>query len=133
MSIRAEGDHMTPLTSHAYLPTPNGPGYLESVCRQFEERAQQRPERAIRVTLEAPEATIELGWARCTLRADATGLTLRAEGDDQDALGQVCELVARHLEAHADEPIVVAWSHLGSPDSTEHRRDQMRAFHARGH
>jgi hypothetical protein len=124
---------MTPLTSEAHVPTRDGARYLEAVCRQLEQRAQQRPERAIRVVWATPEATIELGWARCTLRADKSGLTLRAEGEDQGALEQVCELVARHLETHADEPITVAWSHLGSSDSTEHRRDHMRAFHARGH
>jgi hypothetical protein len=124
---------MTPLTSEAHVPTPHAARYLEALCRQLEQRARERPQRAIRVTLTAPEATIELGWARCTLRADATGLTLRAEGEDQGGLEQVCELVARHLETHADEPIVVAWSHLGAADSAEHRRDRMRAFHARGH
>jgi hypothetical protein len=123
---------VTPLTSEGHVPTPDAAQYLEAVCRQLQQRAQERPERAIRVALEAPGATIELGWARCTLRADATGLTLRAEGEDQDALEQVCELIARHLETHADEPIVVAWSHLGSSDR-QHRRDRMRAFHARGH
>jgi hypothetical protein len=124
---------MTPLTSEAHVPTPAAARYLEALCRQLEQRARERPQRVIRVTFAAPEATIELGWARCTLRADETGLTLRAQGDDQDALEQVCELVARHLETHADAPIAVAWSHLGSTDSAEHRRDRMRAFHARGH
>jgi hypothetical protein len=123
---------MTPLASEAHVPTPDAAPYLEALCRQFEQRAREHPQRAICVTFAAPEATIELGWARCTLRADETGLTLRAEGDDQDALEQVCELVARHLETHADKPVAVAWSHLGSSDSTEHRRDRMRAFHARG-
>jgi hypothetical protein len=121
---------MTPLTSDARVLTPDGPRYLAAVCDQFEQRARQRPGNDIRVAADATEATIDLGWARCTLHADDTGLALRAEADDQDALEQACELIARHLESHADEPIEVRWSHLGSTDTAAHRRDRMRAFHA---
>jgi hypothetical protein len=122
---------MTPLTSEAHVPTQNGPQYLADLCRQLEQRAQERPELDMTVEWNETDGTIELGWARGALRADETGLSLRAEADDEDPLGQVCELIARHLETHADEPIVVTWSHQGSEETHDHRRDRMRAFHAR--
>ena len=120
-----------PLTSRAHVVTQNGPQYLADLCCQLEQRAQERRERDIRVEWDETDGTIELGWARCALRADDTGLSLRAEADNEDALVQACELIARHLESHADEPIVVTWSHLGPADTHDHRRDRMRAFHAR--
>jgi hypothetical protein len=121
---------MTPLTSEAHVPTQHGPRYLADLCRQLEQRAQEPAERDM--TVEWKETgTIELGWARGALRADETGLSVVVEADDEDALGQVCELIARHLETHADEPIVVTWSHHGSADTHDHRRNRMRAFHAR--
>jgi hypothetical protein len=122
---------MTPRTSEAYVATQSGSRYLAELCRGLEERAQKRPEPGMSVEWEENAGIIELGWARCTLRADETRLSLRAEADDEDALGQVCELIARHLQTHADEPLVVTWSHLGSADTRDHRRDRMRAFHAR--
>jgi hypothetical protein len=120
---------MMPLTSRAHVVTQNGPQYLADLCRQLEQRAQKRPD--VSVEWEETDGTIELGWARCALRADETGLSLRAEADDEDALVQACELIVRHLETHAHEPIVVTWSHLGPADTHDHRRDRMRAFHAR--
>ena len=122
---------MMPLISEADVATQNGPQYIADLCRQLEQRAQERPEPDMSVEWEEMHGTIELGWARGTLRADETGLSLRAEAEDEDALGQVCELIARHLRTHADEPIVVTWSHLGSADTHDHRRHRMRAFHAR--
>jgi hypothetical protein len=44
---------VTPLTSEGHVPTPDAAQYLEAVCRQLQQRAQERPERAIRVALEA--------------------------------------------------------------------------------
>ena len=118
-----------PLSTQARIPTPNALQYLAEVCRQFELRGQQRP--GVRVTRTDDEATIEFGWARSTLRADASALFLGAEAADEDALEQICELLGRHLEAHIDEPVSVAWSHRPSAESHDDRRDRMRAFHAR--
>jgi hypothetical protein len=126
-----ERHRMTPITSEAHVTTRNGPQYLAALCLQLEQRAQERARPDMTVEWKETDGTIELGWARCALRADQTGLSLRAEAEAEDALGQVCELIARHLETHADEPIVVSWSHLVSADTHDHRRDRMRAFHAR--
>lgn len=38
------------------------------------------------------------GWARCTLRAYPSALTLRAEASDEENLQRVEDLVADHLE-----------------------------------
>jgi hypothetical protein len=122
---------VTPLISEAHVPTGKGAQYLADLCRQLEQRAHERPEHDVSVRWQDLDGTIDLGWARGTLRADETGLFVLAEADDNDALEQVCELIARHLETHADEPIVVTWSHLGSSGTDDHRRDRMRAFHAR--
>ena len=122
---------MTPLTSEAHVPTQNGAQYLADLCRQLDQRAHERSDPDIRVDWIETDATIELGWARGTLRADETGLSVLVEADDEDALGEVCELIALHLETHVDERIVVTWSHQGSEDTHHHRRDRMRAFHAR--
>jgi hypothetical protein len=120
---------VTHLTSEAHVPTQNGPRYHADLCRQLEQRARERPDITVRWT--DSDGTIDLGWARGALRADQTGPSLRAGADAKDALEQVCELIARHLETHAEEPIVVTWSHERSPGSDDHRRDRMCGFHAR--
>lgn len=122
---------MTAFTSEAHVVTQNGPRYLADVCRQLEQRVRERPGPDITVEWTDSDGTIDLGWACGVLGADKTGLSLRVEAYAEDALDQVCELIARHLETHADEPIVVTWSHQRRADPHDHRRDRMRAVHAR--
>ena len=119
------------LTSQAHVVTRNGPQHLARLCRQLEQRAQERPVLDMSVEWDEMDATIEIGWGRGVLRADETGLSVHAEAEDENALDQLCELIARHLRSHADEPIVVTWSHLRSADTQGHQRDRMGAFHAR--
>jgi hypothetical protein len=116
---------MTPLTSEAHVPTQNGPQYLADLCRQLEQRAQERPEPDMTVDWNETDGTIELGWARGALRADETGLSLRAEADDEDPLGQVCELneASRSAsracdQAQAGTPHAVTGASHGSRPST---------------
>ena len=118
-------------SSEAHVLTEHASQYIAQLCRQLGRRAQEQPQHAMRVEWTQTDGTIEFGWARATLRADETGLWLRAEADEEEALGHMCELITRHVEAHADEPILAAWSGLASGDAHEQRRDRMRAFHAR--
>ena len=80
------------------------------------------------------DGTIDFGWASCTIHADTTHLTLRAQAEDESGLRQVCELITRHLERQAgDEELTVIWQHDGEPvrlNKSVHR-DAMRAFHRR--
>jgi hypothetical protein len=119
------------VSSEAHVSTQHGRQYLSQVTRQLEQRARAKPELGVTIERTDADATIDFGWARCALDADETSLVVRVEADDEDALGQVCELIVRHLTAHAKEPFAVTWSHHGTSDTRDDRRDRMRSFHAR--
>ena len=121
------------VTSQAHVSTVLGRRYLAEACRRLEERALANPELGLTVERTEADATIDFGWSRCTLDVDDTRLVLRATAEDDEALAQVCELIARHLEVGAEEAFALTWSHQQGPDTDADRRDHMRSFHARMH
>jgi len=104
------------------------------LCRQFDERARRRPELGVRVEWTETDGTIDFGWGRCEVRAEANALTFRAEAAGEDGLREVQELVRRHLEDHGEAAgLRLTWPTSGPPgaDGRTERRDTMRSFHKR--
>lgn len=122
-----------PVTSRAHVPTTHAHRYVAELCSRLRERAPAAPEPGLTVELTEAGATIDFGWSRCTLAADDSHITLQAEAEDDQALDQICELIARHLEGHAEQRLSLAWSHHDGPHTDADRRDRMRSFHARMH
>ncbi len=122
------------MIAEAQVQTEHASRYLAELCRQFEQRAEAKPELGVHVEWTDTDGTVDFGWGRCTLRADESMLALRVEASDHDGLRQVQELLSRHLEGHGEpEPLAVTWLQDGPPAADSHadRRDTMRAFHRR--
>jgi hypothetical protein len=124
------------MLAEATVLTENAPRQLAALCQALERRAQSRPARGISVRWTETDGTIDFGWARCTVNADATSLAFRAEAEDDDALALVCELITQHLEGHSETNApAVTWLCQGKPitgtGTRTERRDRMRAFHRR--
>jgi hypothetical protein len=67
--------------------------YLAQLCRHFQHR--------LPVTLEEDHGRIEFPAGVCTLTAGGETLILRATAADEEALAQVEDVTARHLERFA--------------------------------
>jgi hypothetical protein len=122
------------MIAEARVPTEQATRYLGELCRRLDEKARANPDLGVRVAWTETHGTVDLGWARCTVSADASTLTLRAESSDGDGVRQARELIGRHLEEHAgDDELVITWWQDGKPvtDTYAGRRDAMRGFHRR--
>jgi uncharacterized protein len=85
-------------TSEARIDTSRASRYLGQLCKHFAHK--------IPVTHTAEEGRIEFPFGVCLLDAQPELLILRAEASDAQALAQVEDVVARHLERFAfrDKP-----------------------------
>jgi hypothetical protein len=90
-------------TSEARIDTSRASRYLGQLCKHFAHK--------IPVTHTAEEGRIEFPFGVCLLDAQPELLILRAEASDAQALAQVEDVVARHLERFAfrDKP-EIRWS-----------------------
>src|SRR3954454_5951773 len=123
-----------PLIAEAQLTTGHASRYLAELCRQLDHKAQANRELDVHVAWTDTDGTVDLGWGRCTMRADESTLLVRVEADDDDALRHVRELISRHLEKLADDDhLAFAWRQDGIPvaDTDAERRHNMRGFHRR--
>ena len=122
------------MIAEAQIETERAAEYVMALCEQFEQRAAAQPDLGVRVERGEKGGTVDFGWGRCALRADAATLMLRAEAADRAGLQQVQELIRRHLEKHGEaEGLTVSWrGEVGSDaESGTDRRDAMRGFHRR--
>lgn len=129
----SQNDPMS-LIAEAQVQTEHAARYLAELCGQFDERAKHKPELGVRVEWTETDGSIDFGWGRCEMRADADALAFRAEATDEDGLRQIQELVRRHLEGHGEAGgLMLAWPTSGPPvaDSHVEGRDKMRSFHRR--
>ena len=119
--------------AEAHVQTRQARRHLAELCRALEQRAQTKRQGDVRIECTDADGTIDFGWARCSIHADETTLTLKAEADEEDALAQLCELITRHLEGHKEDELTVTWLRDGAPivRSDTDRRNRMRAFHRR--
>lgn len=121
------------LIAETEVPTEHALRYVAELCEQFNERARAKPESGVRVERTEAQGVVDFVWGRCTMRAETGLLALRAEAEDEAGLGQVQELIRRHLEKHGEaDGLTVNWSQDGpAVDSHARRRDAMRGFHHR--
>jgi hypothetical protein len=85
-------------TSEARVDTVRASRYLGQLCKHFAHK--------IPVMHTAEQGRIEFPFGVCLLEAEPERLILRAEANDAQALAQVQDVVARHLERFAfrDKP-----------------------------
>ena len=89
--------------SQAEIATPLASRYLQQLCKHF---AHKLP-----VTFDPRQGRIEFDAGTCELAATADLLTLRVAAADAEALAQLEQVVARHLERFAfREQPQVAWA-----------------------
>src|SRR5919204_1907443 len=100
--MRRRNERDMSVTADARVQTKDAGRCLAQLCAHLSEKAQRRPELGVRVESSETHGTVDFGWGRCTMRADANALVLRAEADDQEGLEQVEEFIARHLKTHAE-------------------------------
>ena len=94
---------MSTLSSEARVATPRSARYLGQLCKHFAHR--------IPVSYSATEGRVEFPTGICEMEALGDVLILRATATDEPSLGQVEEVVARHLERFAfrDQP-EISWT-----------------------
>jgi hypothetical protein len=120
------------MSAEARVNTVHARRYLGDVCRQLKHRAETKSA-SVQVEWTETDGIVDFGWARCTMHADETTLTLHAGADDEAGLRQVCELITRHLEHAGGEELSLNWAIDGTPGADGHAegRDTMHAFHRR--
>lgn len=94
------------LISEARVATSMAQRYMTQLCKHFEHRLPAR--------CSAAKGSIEFASGVCRMAVEPDLLILRAEAKDEELLGQLETVVARHLERFAfrDKP-EIAWSRTG--------------------
>jgi hypothetical protein len=88
--------------SEARIATPLAKRYMTQLCKHFEHR--------LAVSLDAAAGSIAFPSGTCRLEAAPDLLILRAEAKDQEQLGQLETVVARHLARFAfRDPPAIDW------------------------
>jgi hypothetical protein len=95
--------HETTLRSHAAVPTPRGERWRKQLASHLGRKCE--------VVHDTDTITLLLAGGSCAMTYDDTTLHLAAAGPDEDALSQVQQVIAVHLERFAaDEGLRVAWN-----------------------
>ena len=98
---------MSALHAEARVATPMARRYLTQLCKHFGHR--------LTVGLSAAGGSIEFPAGTCRLVAEPDLLILSAEAEDEERLGEVEGVIARHLARFAfRDPPAVAW---GAPET----------------
>ena len=91
------------IQSEARVATTMAQRYMTQLCKHFEHR--------LTVSYSAEAGSIAFPSGICRLEAAPGLLVLRAEAQDEEQLGQLEQVVARHLERFAfRDPPAIAWS-----------------------
>lgn len=91
------------VASAASIPTGSASRYLQQLCKHF---AHKCP-----VTFDPQKGHITFTIGNCHLAADDTALVLNLQAPDAQAMAQLQDVVARHLESFAfREPVNIHWS-----------------------
>ncbi|MCF1595741.1 DUF2218 domain-containing protein [Streptomyces muensis] len=96
--------------AEARVETDRPSRYLVQLCKHLSNKGRHlghrppghrppglRPDQ-IHVEWSDTQGVLTLPWGRCTLHAERDALVLRAEGDDEQGLRRLQELMATHLE-----------------------------------
>ncbi len=93
-------------TSIARVATEQPRRYLSQLCKHFEHR--------LPVTLTEDHGHIAFSFGTCTLHTEADTLVMQAEAEDEAALVQTEDVVARHLLRFAFRaPPEISWQRAG--------------------
>lgn len=99
------------LIADAHVETGQPSRYLVQLCRHFNHKAEAHPEVEAHIEWSDDRGVANFGWGRCTLRADAGVLTLRAEAADEANLQRVELLVSDHVERFGKpDHLTVTWT-----------------------
>jgi len=109
----------------AIVDTESAARRLGELCEHLEGKAAARPE--VHMTVERAErhALVDLGWARCELRAEPRRLVVRIEADDAEGVQALSAFLTHQLR---DLDLTVGWD---APGGVVDLRAGMRAFHRR--
>ncbi|MDA7425689.1 DUF2218 domain-containing protein [Thalassococcus lentus] len=108
------------MNATANFETEYAARYLANLCKHFARR--------IPTTHQDTFGTVEFPFGRCQMSAHQNRLTLEAFADDATGLGQVTELVTRHLERFAfrENPLLDWQLNTGSsPEIHSPRKDTL--------
>jgi hypothetical protein len=86
------------LIAQAVVQTDRPSRYLVQLCQHVNLVAQANPHMRARVQWSDDEGLIEFDLGRCILRAETSGLRLRAEAPDAERLRQLQQRIAGRLE-----------------------------------
>jgi hypothetical protein len=101
------------LIAEARIETERSSRYLVRLCQHVNKAAQRHSPMQAHVEWSDDRGVISFSWGRCTLRADPTVLTLRAEAPDEEGLRRVEQRVADRLERFGRrEHLTVTWTPL---------------------
>ncbi|WP_433473677.1 DUF2218 domain-containing protein [Spirillospora sp. CA-142024] len=119
---------MTVLSAQAHVQTQRAGRYLTQLGKhshQMSLRTFHKPHRpgtppkVQNAEWSDTDAMIDFGWGRCTLRATATELILRAEATDQERLQQIQNGIAARLERIGRrDQLTVTWHQETPPPLT---------------
>lgn len=106
------------LIAEARVATERSSRYLVQLCRHIDLVAQRHPQMQAHVEWSDDRGVISFGGARCSLAADQSALTLRAEAPDEASLHQLEQRVADRLEQIGRrDQLTVTWNPPNDADS----------------
>jgi hypothetical protein len=89
-------------TFHALVQTEHASRYLQQLCKHWSHRFQ--------VEFDAARGVVHMDGADCVFDAGPQALTLTLEGEDEQVVEGLCDVVTRHLKRFAfREEIEVDW------------------------
>lgn len=119
LARRPHGGGQGMLTAETTVQTTNASRYLVQLCKHATKvghghtrMSHARPE-VLDVDWSDTHGTLVLSWGQCTLDADPTTLTVRAEADSEENLRRVQNLVTANLERFGQrEQVTVTWQQV---------------------
>ena len=91
-------------TAEAHVPTANATKYVQQLCKHWSHR--------LRVELQEGVGTVRFPDAVATMTAKSSELVVSVEATDEEMLGLIKSVVAKHLDRFAfrEAPLSFEWS-----------------------
>jgi hypothetical protein len=101
------------LVAEAAVATERPSRYLTQLCRHVKLATTVSRRTTARVEWHADRGLIDMGWGRCTLRAERDALILRAEADTEQDLREIQRRVTDRVEQIGRrDGLTVTWTVL---------------------
>jgi hypothetical protein len=99
------------LSAEARVETERSSRYLARICRHISKIARARPQMRANAEWSDDHGVISFGRGRCTLRAEPSLLTLRAEAPTEENLRHIQQRVTDRLQRFGRrEHLAVIWT-----------------------